>query len=277
MKNAQILDITPDEYFALDRFSSSIAKLVVTKSPRHARAEHQDEVSKKPTRSMDFGSVAHHLVLGKGADYEPMRFDDWRTKDAKAAALAARDAGRIPIKQDDFERATAAAESVRVELVERGIVLDGQSELVIIWDEETPHGLVPCKAMLDHVWPELGRILDLKFPADASPVAIERSAENFGYAIQRAAYTRALTALDSTLAGRVDFLFCFCEQTSPHAVNLTRPDGMFRELGDQRWTRAVTTWAECLATDRWPAYGSGINQLSAPAWALAREPFEDAA
>jgi hypothetical protein len=80
-----------------------------------------------------------------------------------------------------------------------------------------------------------------------------------------------MAALIPDLAGRIEFLFGFCEKADPFAINLTRPDGTFRELGERRWLRAVATWAECLKTDRWPGYGDHINPLSAPAWALARE------
>lgn len=270
--NAEILDITPDQYFALPHFSSSVAKTVISRSPLHARQEREDG-GKDPTKVMDFGSVTHRLVLGAGKDYEPLPFDDWRTKDAKAARDAAREAGKVPIKTADFERANLAAESIRLELSKRGILLDGASELAVTWEEETEHGIVICKAMFDHAWLETGRILDLKLTENASPWAIERNAESMGYAIQRAAYVRALVALRPSLAGKADFLFAFGETDTPFAMNLTRPDGMFRELGDRRWLRALNTWAECVATDTWPAYGDGINQLSPPAWAMRNEEF----
>lgn len=270
--NAEILDITMDEYFALPHFSSSVAKTVISRSPRHAQQEREDG-GKEATKEMDFGSVTHRLVLGAGKDYEPLPFKDWRTNDAKDAAKAARTAGKVPIKTADFERANLAAESIRVELSKRGIILDGASELAVTWEEETEHGIVICKAMFDHAWLETGRILDLKLTENAAPWVIERNSESMGYAIQWAAYTRALAALRPSLSGKSDFLFAFGETDSPFAMNLTRPDGMFRELGERRWRRALTTWAECVATDTWPAYGDGINQLSPPAWALRNEEF----
>ncbi len=264
---ARILNVTPEEYHQLPGLSSSIAKTIIAKSPAHAKAAYR----KKVTPAMEIGDVGHRLVLGKGKAFKELPYDDWRTKDAKRDRDAARAAGLVPIKTEDFANANVMAEKVRVDLAERGIILDGESEFAIEWHEPSEHGPVQCRAMFDHVWLKLGLILDLKFTGDASPSFVERNSENLGYAIQHAAYTRGLTALLPELAGRIDFLFAFCETGDPHAINLSRPDGLFRNLGESRWLRAVATWAECTKTDTWPSYGTGINQLSAPMWALARE------
>lgn len=266
---AIVLDITPDEYHARTGFSSTLAKELVARSPAHARA--LQIAGRKATKVMDIGNVGHRLVLGKGRDFKPLPFDDWRTKAAQAARDEARAAGLVPIKEDDFAQAAVMAESVRVQLLERGITLDGESEIAVEWHEPTEHGPVLCRAMFDYAWIEHGKILDLKFTDNAAQTAIERNAENLGYAIQWAAYTRAMAALRPDLAGRTEFLFAFCERAAPFAINLTKPDGLFRELGERRWLRAVAEWARCLATGEYPAYGRGINVLSAPAWALAKE------
>lgn len=267
---ATLLNVTPEQYHARPGFSSTVAKTLLARSPLHARAEYRD---RKATREMDFGSVAHRLVLGRGADFEVLDFGDYKTNAAKAARDAARKAGRVPILAEAFERANVAAEAIRVGLADRGILLDGASEQAIEWDEDSKHGPVLCRAMFDHVWIDRGRILDLKLTGDASQTAIERTSENMLYGVQSAAYSRALVALEPDHAGRVDFLFCFAEADAPHALNICRPDGAFRELGERRWLRAVAAWAEAQATDTWPAYGDHVNTINPPSWALAREGF----
>lgn len=266
---SRILTVSPDEYHALPHFSATRAKTLIAKSPLHAKA--LTEIA--PTEEMDRGAIVHRLVLGKGADYAVLPFDDWRTKAAKGSRDAARAAKRVPIKESGFAQASLIAESVRTQLAERGIVLDGRSELAIEWTEETEHGPVLCKGMLDHCWLDTGLIIDLKVTENAAPSAIERTSENLGYAIQWAAYTRALAALDPDLAGHIGFAFVFCEPEAPFAVNVAEPDGVFQQLGIQRWRRAVTTWAECTKNNAWPGYGARVNPLTAPAWALAREGY----
>lgn len=268
--NGALLDVTPDEYHALDAFSSSAAKLTIARSPGHARVGYR----KKPTKAMDRGDIIHRLLLGKGKDFHVVQAGDWRTKAAQQQRDQAREQGLVPVLAEDFEAHCTAAESIRVQLADRGIVLDGRSEQAITWTERTEFGDVTCKGLFDHVWPDKGVIIDIKTTSDASPSAVERTSENLGYAIQRAAYVRALTALDPSLAGRVAFAFVFCEvDDEPYAVNVCEPDGVFCELGERRWLRAVNTWARCLRDNHWPTYGAAVNPLSAPSWALSREGY----
>lgn len=265
---AQLLDIPPEEYFELDAFSSTAAKTIHLQSPAHARAGYR----KVPTKAMDRGDVFHKLLLGKGKDFEVIPHVDYKTNAAKEKRDAARAQGKTPILAHQRESAAAAAEMIRAELAARDIVLDGRSEQVITWTESTKYGDVPCKAMLDHVWLETGVIVDIKTTENAAPVAVERTAENLGYGIQWAAYTRALAALDPSMVGRIAFAFVFCEiEEEPFALNVCEPDGAFQELGNRRWRRAVTAWAKCLRDNKWPSYGTAVNPISAPTWALARE------
>jgi hypothetical protein len=268
VSSARILDVSPEAYFDLPHFSASTAKVLIAKSPAHARAENK----RKPTKALDAGNVIHRLVLGKGRDYQVIDADDWRTNAAKAKRDEARDLGLIPVLTADFDRYVVAADRITAQLADRDIVLDGASELAFEWTESTSLGPVACRGMMDHVWLERGVILDLKITADASPSGVERTAENFGYAIQSAAYTSGLSKLRPDLAGRIKFIFAFAESEEPFALNLREPDGVFRELGERRWRRAVTTWARCTANNEWPAYDAG--PISPPPWALAREEFE---
>jgi hypothetical protein len=267
--SAKILDINPTDYHARSEFSATMAKELIAKSPLHAKAN----VGRDPSKNLDRGTVVHRLLLGKGAEYVLVEANDWRTNAAKAARDEARERGLVPVLAHEIESYKETAEAIRGQLAARDIILDGASEVAITWTEQSPSGPVACRGMLDHLWLADGRILDLKVTADAAPGSVERTAENLGYAIQCAAYTRAVAALDPDLAGRVKFLFAFCEPDEPHAVNICQPDGVFRELGERRWLRAVHAWGECLATGKYPGYGDGINYLNPPAWALAREGY----
>jgi hypothetical protein len=271
--DASILDESPDEYHALPGLSASIAATLISRSPLHAWSPHPcfGGRGKVPTPAMDRGTVVHRLVLGKGKDYRALPYDDWRTNAAKEAKEQARAEGLVPILQKDMIAALEIAVAVGTNLNDRGIVLNGASEVAFTWKEESTHGPVDCRGMADHLWLTSGRLLDLKIVSNAAPMSVERSAESFGYGIQWAAYTRAIGALRPDLLGRIEFVFAFCEAEPPYAINLCKPDGIFRELGERRWLRAVESWAKCLAEDKWPGYGDEINSITAPQWALMRE------
>lgn len=271
---ARLLNIGPDEYHRIEAFSSSIAKIVICQSPAHARHA-QISGGRSPTKAMDRGSVMHHLVLGKGKDFEVIDYDDWRTKDAKKNRDDARAAGKTPILKHDFEAASFGAIAIMKELARRGIRLDGVSEQAMTWEEKSTSGLVACKGIMDHVTADFGIIYDLKIIEDASPSSIERSAENFGHGIQRAAYISGAAKVRPDMAGRTTMRFIFAEPDPPYAVNIVEPDGMFRELGDRRWRRAVEAWGSCAKSGEWPAYGQDVNPITAPMWALSKEGYSN--
>ena len=51
--------------------SYSIAKILIGESPRHAWCAHPllGNMRGEPTAEMDFGQVAHKLMLGRGVDF----------------------------------------------------------------------------------------------------------------------------------------------------------------------------------------------------------------
>lgn len=273
---ARRLTVTPDDYHASTEpiLSQSTATTIVTKSPQHAWLAHPafGAKGKTATKTMDVGSAAHALVLGKGAPLHIVNADNWRTKAAKEERDLARAKGEIPVLAEQHNQVVMMAGAILAQLDERGISLHGDSEAAIEWEEQSVlNGPVRCRGMLDHLIEHEGVIYDLKITGDASSAAIEKSAMRFGYDIQRAAYVSALEKLRPELAGRVDFVFLFAENEEPYLLNPVRGDGVFRELGERRWMRAVNIWAACLAANQWPGFGTGINAITAPMWALSRE------
>lgn len=275
--NGRIIDVQPDAYHALPGLSSSIATTVVSRSPLHGWSQHgaYGARSRTPTKYMDRGSIVHALVLGKGKDIAVLDFDSYKTNAAKAARDEARALNRTPILSEDYGEALMLSVVIKSKLEARGLILNGQSEVAIEWTEDSDYGPVPCRGMLDHVFLDTGRIVDLKVVTNAAPSKVERSSEDYGYAIQACAYQRALRALDPSLAGRTEFIFAFCEPEEPFAINLSRPCGAFEHIGERRWLRAVNAWGKCIRDNHWPAYGDDINFVSPPQWALARDAQED--
>lgn len=278
---AKLLDCTPDEYHRRPGLSQSIAHTLLTRSPKHAWQQHPllgGGAKHKDTKSMDRGSIIHRMVLGKGKEFRSLDYDDYRTKKAQEARDEARDAGLIPVLEHEHADATKVANNILVELDDAGVGLfaDGCStEQAIEWTENG----VLCRGMMDaYLGNMLGnlhagaRILDLKIVHDASPYHIERSAETYGYAMQAAAYTRAVELLHPELPGRVTFGFIFCEPDPPYAVRVVEPDGMFRQIGKLRWERAVKIWGECERSGVWPGYPA--TRIGVPKWALNKEELD---
>lgn len=272
----QLVHMTADEYHADPveggSLSSSIAHLLVSRSPRHAWLAHPKlgGKPKKATKTMDRGSLMHRLVLGQGAEIVAVDAEDWRTRAAQQARDEARAAGKIPALLADVEGATEDADEIRRQLAQFGITLDGESEMVALWTEEADDGTeVNCRAMIDHLLPPV--IYDLKSCRSAHPIAMQRHIIGYGYHIQAHAYQRALAAVDRSLTGRTDFVFLFTELEPAVTVQPARLDGSMRVLGERQWRRAINLWAACRASGTWPGYADGIVNVEAPPWALHQD------
>jgi hypothetical protein len=307
MQPARILDLTPTEYHKLPGFSSSLAKILVQTCSLKAKVHHDmrleklaaedesddedDKQSDQKQAQLDRGSVLHALVLGKGEeriDVIPAALLSgknmaYQSDKAKSARDDARRRGKIPVKEPKMQSHLATADAIKSTLEAAGHLMGGRSELAIEWHERTPHGPVLCRGMMDHVVefgpdpkaPTCAIIYDLKIVADANPDRCERTADNLGYAIQAAAYQRALNALRPSLAGRIRFQFLFIEPRRPFLLwDPERLSGPFREIGERQWLRAVHAWGEGLATGRWPDYRTPDRaEMSAPMWKLKAEGF----
>lgn len=272
---ARLLDITPDEYHAdpapKPSLSSSIAQVLLERSPRHAWYHHP-RLGKQPSSVTDvteLGTLIHKLILGKGPDIVGVDADDWRTKRAREERADARKAGKLPVLKRLQLDAEHAAEQIAAQLAERGVALTGCSEVPIMWQEESAHGPTWCRAMVDHV--DGLALFDLKTTASAHPEYCMRSAIKYGYDIQQEAYTRALEALYPEHAGRFVFRFLFVEPEPPYGVLIAELDSLMRERGRRRWREAVETWAQCLARHDWPGYSRQPVTLQSPGWLLTQE------
>lgn len=250
--------------------SPSTADLIIGKSPLHAWHHKWGGEEPEYTEATDIGTIAHSLILG-GADIVPVEADSWRTNAAKAQRDAARAEGKLPILVSKLEEVKDLVDHVSAYFLEHEISLAGAREATVIWKERNLD--VWCKGKLDH-WLAPG-ILDLKFVANAHPAACGKSAINYGYDIQAAAYTSAVETIFPELAGRVRFLFVFVETAAPYAITVGRPGGVMRALGQAKWLRACETWKRCLAeygtAKPWPGYAEGVVELDAPKWAIDNE------
>lgn len=275
---ARILNVSQDEYFAdpcaVPSLSQSIAHTLVTCSPLHAWTEHPRLGNQRsaPTKATDEGTLVHKLLLGKGAEIEIIRADDFRTKVAQQARDLAIESGRLPVLEHKYAEVAANVEIIRTNLAAYGIDLsEGESEVPIEFIEDGEHGPVVCRCMMDNINLKRATIFDVKKIRSAHPRTASRHLIEYGYHIQDAAYRRALAKLKPELRGRIDFVFLFVEIDPPFAVLPARADAIARDLGEQRWSQAVLLWERCLRTNRWPSYADSIVQLEAPTYAVTQE------
>jgi hypothetical protein len=246
--------------------SASIAHILVSRSPAHAWNAHPKGGARRkdPSLAMNNGTLLDSLLLGGDTDIVESPYDEYRTNEAKAWRAAVAEAGKLPVKSKELNQARRAAEAIRQNLEGQGIVLDGEHQLTAVWEDA---GVV-CRARFDHWSESQATIFDLKTTENAHPAAVARHMVSYGYAIQHAAYVRAVETLKPELAGRVRMVFLFGETEPPYSVLVAHPAGTMRALGEHQWRKAVASWGVCLASGRFPDYGTGETEIDAPPWAL---------
>ena len=265
------LDVPHDVYHAdpseRPSLSSHIANVVVSKSPGHAALVHPRFGGQhfEASEAMDIGSILHGLLLGGGQELVEVDAKDWRTNAAKEARDAAIAAGALPVLKDKLVRIKAAAELVKVHLPFD--LATARTEVTAIWNSDG----CPCRCRIDALMPDWW-IWDLKFCEDATVSAADRNIASSGYHMQGAANIDAIESLVPEQAGRVHFGLCFVEWQNP-AIGIKRVEirGQLLDVGQQKWRRAKTTWAQCLAANKFPGYSTEIVEAQCPAWVAAEE------
>jgi len=254
-----------DYHAAHDWLSASgIKRLIPPSTPAHFKAA-QGVEEHKP--SFDVGKAAHARVLGAGEEVVVVEADDWRSKDARLARDAAYELGKVPILAKDNVVIDGMAASLGAHPIAPLLFATGEPEVSAFWTD--PATGVQCRARFDWLPEKVeGKRLivpDLKTATTAAPSEFAKAAARFAYYAQQEHYRDGLMTLgiDSDPA----FLFVVIEKEAPYLVAVAQ----FADPGDVRLARAAVdrarrVYSECVATDTWPGYPTGVNDLSLPNW-----------
>jgi hypothetical protein len=260
--------------------SASIAKILIEKTPEHARLAHprlstpeeREDIERGESLSMSRGTILHKLVLGAGADFFLINAADYRTKDAQAQRAEALALGLIPMLADKLAPYQRAAERIKHRLEhDHMITLTGDSEVAMVFHERANDGTsVRVKCMIDHlIVSHDGTTItayDLKTCQGASLDECSRAVAKYGYDLQAAAYTSALRHLYPHSREHL-FKFLFVEEDMPNACNVLTLDGQAADLGERKWTYAYNMWARCLSLGDFPCtYGSSSDRIAVSPW-----------
>jgi hypothetical protein len=260
----QPLPKNDEEYFALEAFSASGAKLLL-KSPAHFRADRLRPHA--PTPAMQIGTLTHRLILEpeKTPGYA-LKTWDARTKEGKARAAEVAEQGLVVI-DEDIERDLLGMRASVMQHATAGDLVRAcvEREVPIVWDD-LAYG-IKCKAKLDALAVEemfdTTVIVDLKTAVDASPKGFARAVANFSYHIQAAHYA---AGLELARGKKARFVFVVVEKVAPYAVGVYTLDEAALSAGRRSLTRAKMLYAQAIATNQWPAYGDALQTLSLPSW-----------
>lgn len=284
-------DIPADAYHGQEicpgpSISASGLKTILHKSPRHywfgsplnpQREERED----KP--HFAFGRAAHDRMLLTDTWRDryfvmPEGFDARATKKWESAIVerdAAKAAGLTILTFDQMAMVEATAQSLLKHDLAPVLLMSGKPEVTLAWQD--PLTGVWLRVRPDWL-PDVMRIIpDLKFMADGSPDAFERSVNSMGYHIAAAHYLDGLEAIYGEPAEPRRFVFIVVEKEPPFVVTIYQLDEEDIQRGRMLARKAINIFADCLSRDRWPGYApldddgnELVRHVQLPAFAKAR-------
>lgn len=270
--------MTADTYHAdpctAPSLSSSIARTLLSYSPRHAWFEHPQlnpNVEREDKEMFDLGTAAHAYLLEGESGFVIVDATDWRTKAAKDERDQARLDGKIPLLAHKWQDVQDMATAARMQLGDHEATpipfRGGKPEQTLIWRE----GDIWCRARLDWLHDDHSAIDDLKTTqASANPDVWTRAMFGAGYDIQAAFYLRGLRAISGGGARGTVFRFIAQENFRPFALSVIglAPDAL--ALADRKVERAIALWGDCLKRNRWAGYPLQVCYAELPPWQEAQ-------
>lgn len=275
MKPGIYYDMPEREYHAdpcdEPSLSSSIAVKLLHESAMHARHAHpklNPHAPKEYKTEYDFGSGVHALVL-EGENSRFLVYDDpnstgWRKNVEKEFRDAAREAGKIPLLQNQYNKIARVSSSLK----RQRPFVDGKPEVTMIWQE--PNG-VWCRIRIDWLLDSRERIEDLKTSQSANPNAFSRTIWSLHYDVQNGLYRRGLKALEGVESA---FRWVVAEIEPPNGFCEFELDAAGIALADAKAEQAIQRWGHHLKTDDWPGYPDYTIWVEAPAWEMSRFEME---
>lgn len=272
MMKPGVYQMSDDEYHSdpcpTPSLSSSIANILLTRSPYHAYKHHPKlgNTIHEESGRFDLGKTAHALLLeDNDTNIEVINADDWRSKSAKILRDEARASGKVPILARHFDEVSVMVITARHYIAQSelsGIFDDGLAEQAVVWQENG----IWCRAKPDWLNSSRELILDYKTASSAEPDYFGRHIANMGYDVQNAFYVRGIRAVSKVRDPR--FVFLAQELEEPYACSLHALAPIAYDMAEEKVERAIATWANCLKSDNWPAYPPYVCYQQPPAWAV---------
>jgi hypothetical protein len=265
-------DYVMDSLCEQPTLSSSLANILLDRSPAHARLEHPRLSPRKEedfSRVANFGSAVASMVFG-GPYIVPIDAIDYKGKDAKTARDQALASGLIPLLTEEHDRAKEVSYAVTRALVD--LHTDAlEYEHTIIFRQ----GKALCRSRPDAMSQGLSMLIDLKVTG-TNARECNRQFFSQGYDMQAAFMERAADSLDPDGVGRREIIYLFAENEPPYCVVPIQVSEGTLTIARKKMNAAVNLWTRCLERNEWPGYQLTNTMTQRPsfeetAWLIREE------
>ena len=224
----------------------------------------------------DLGSVAHVLMLGKGAEIEVIHYDDWRKTAAKDQRDAALVEGKQPCLVGVYDQACEMVEAARKQL--RGsdnsdAFLEGKgvAEQSAIWQFEASAGPIWCRNRMDWMHSDEPLIWDYKtFKPGAEPEGFGKYLFREARALQDPFYSMGWGSVHQRNWMDVQFRYVVQSTDAPYVLCVVQLDDEARDLAWRQAVYALERWGHATKSGRFHGYLPRTHFVGAPSYELTR-------
>lgn len=228
-----------------------------------------DNPDSPDTPETRIGHAMHCLVWQPG-EYADRYFEcddiSFATKEGKAHKADAEASKKIVLRYDEHTEARKLAAAV---LADKSTALLIQAcdkrEVAIVWDD--PETGIRRKALIDglHTDTAMAYLVDLKSTRSAKPDAFSRAIFDYGYHIQMESYKSGVLHGYGLAAPA---MLMAVEKEEPRLVCVFELDADAAEIGAREERRLLNMLKRCRDTGEWPGYGTDVQRIGLPAWAV---------
>lgn len=273
-------DMSTEDYFAdpieEGSLSQSGIKILEGKTPlefafQHPRLNPDYAETAKRAAHIRRGDLVHQLALGKGKGYAIGNFKDWRTNDSKAFREDAEARGLTAVLEKEYATAEVLAGVIREYIAELLQGAEYQTEVPVIWREDTPKGSIYMRGMLDVWCPDLGVIIDPKvterlYDGVAGEFIVNKHFSSMGWDRQAALYKRGVEMVLPELANKVKFINLLIAPAEPFVCRPVYPDQTMLMTALYECREPMMKFAECMASGDWPSFPIEPQPVSLSPW-----------
>lgn len=273
-------DMKPEQYHAdpcaRPSLSSGIVSTIISDTLADARWKHprlNPLLEEEDSTNYDLGSVAHELLLGRGAGIVVIEADDWRKKDTQQQRDDALAANKQPCLLKVYEQATAMVSAARAQLAEDEDNADaftaGFAEQVAIASLPTVHGDLMCRVMMDWRMAARPAIYDYKtFAPGADPDRFVKYLFREGRDVQDPFYSMVLGAVLGLDWRAVEFRYVVQSPKPPYVLSVIELDEQARAFAHERATWAMEQWALAGRAGKWWGYRPRTHYVAPPSYEM---------
>ncbi|AYJ85755.1 hypothetical protein D3Y57_06950 [Sphingomonas paeninsulae] len=273
-------EMRPERYHAdpckRPSLSSGIISTIITDTVADAAYKHprlNPEIENDDKTAYDLGSVAHELLLGRGAGIVVIEADNWTKNDTKAQREAAIEANKQPCLRKVYDQAEAMVKAARIQLADdpenRDAFVEGVAEQVAIAQLPTAQGKLWCRSMLDWRMTDAPRIYDYKtFAPGPDPDGFVKYLFREGRDVQDPFYSMILAEIEGCAWNDVEFRYVVQNPKPPYVLAVIELDEQARQFAKQRVEWAMERWAKDGRAGKWSSYRPRTHYVAAPAYAF---------